>query len=406
MLEEIGVSSVNDFYKNVPQEARLLDLLELPTHQSEIEVSGYFEKQAAKNTSAKQVAFFLGAGSYYHHIPATVDHIIQRSEFLTSYTPYQPEVSQGTLMALFEFQTYVANMLGQDIANASMYDGATALAEAVLMAQRITRKKNVHIYNCLNPQYKDVLDSYLSETDTTITDSIADDIACVVVQLPDFEGNITALATLREQCDAHKALLVVVSTEIIAFGLLPAPVEADIVVAEGRSLGNPMSFGGPYLGLFACKEKYLRQMPGRVCGETVDADGKRGYVLTLNTREQHIRREKATSNICTNEGLCALAFTIHASLLGETGFKKLAKLNHANTCQLKEKFDASDMNVLNTTFFNEFVVQLKEDSQAVVDKLLQQDIIAGYPLAGNKLLVAVTEMTTEEDMDTLIKALS
>jgi len=409
MLDEIGVSSVEDFFTNIPEKVRLNkknNLLNLPLHQGEIEVTNYFEKLAAKNTSAKQTSFFLGAGSYYHHIPATVDSIIQRSEFLTSYTPYQPEVSQGTLMSIFEFQSYIVAITGQDIANASMYDGATALAEAVLMAQRITRKNNVVIHNILHPQYKEVLETYTSEKQTEFVTDITEDTACVIVQIPDFEGNISTLETLRKQCDETKTLLIVVTTEILAFGLLPAPTLADIVVGEAKSLGNPLSFGGPYLGIFACKQKYLRQMPGRVCGETVDADGKRGYVLTLNTREQHIRREKATSNICTNEGLCALAFTIHASLLGESGFKKLAKLNHAKAVTLAEKFKKAGIKVINKTFFNEFVIQLNSSSDEVVEKLLEQKIIAGYPLKNNKLLVAVTEMTSDDDMDKLVKALN
>jgi glycine dehydrogenase subunit 1 len=405
MLEEIGVSSVNDFFTNIPEETRQKKLLDLPLQKGEIEVSRYFEKLAAKNTSAKQTAFFLGAGSYYHHIPATVDSIIQRSEFLTSYTPYQPEVSQGTLMAIFEFQSYITAITGQDIANASMYDGATALAEAVLMARRVTRKPNVVIHNRLHPHYKETLETYISEKDGEITNRISSDTACVIVQIPDFEGNIQSIEQLRRQCDEHRALLIVVTTEILSFGLLPAPTDADVVVGEAKSLGNPLSFGGPYLGIFACKKKYLRQMPGRVCGETVDLEGKRGYVLTLNTREQHIRREKATSNICTNEGLCALAFTVHASLLGESGFKQLAKINHAYAITLANKLKSAGIEVLNNTFFNEFTVQLKSDSKKVVDDLLDDGIIAGYPLADNKLLVAVTEMTTEEDMDKLVYSL-
>ena len=405
MLKEIGVSSVEDFFANIPEEVRLKKLLNLPLHQGEIEVTRYFKQLAQKNISASQTAFFLGAGSYYHHIPATVDSIIQRSEFLTSYTPYQPEVSQGTLMSIFEFQSYITAITGQDIANASMYDGATALAEAVLMAQRITRKQNVVIHNILHPQYKEVLNTYLSEKNTEFVAEISEETACVIVQLPDFEGNIESLEALRKQCDETKTLLIVVTTEILAFGLINAPTEADIVVGEAKSLGNPLSFGGPYLGIFACQKKYLRQMPGRVCGETVDADGTRGYVLTLNAREQHIRREKATSNICTNEGLCALAFTIHASLLGETGFKKLAKLNHAKAVTLASKFKDAGINVINKTFFNEFVIQLNSNSSEVVEELTKQNIIAGYPLENNKLLVAVTEMTTDDDMDKLVKSL-
>lgn len=407
MLNTIGVKSIDNLYAHVPQEA-LNAQLDLPPHQGELEVERAISAFAAQNRTAESGPFFLGAGSYRHHVPATVDYMIQRSEFLTSYTPYQPEVSQGTLTYLFEFQSYIAAITGMDVANASMYEGATALAEAALMAMRVTRRTNVVVANPLHPHYRETLETYLGLQNATFQQTPDNTTACVIVQLPDFEGNITALEHYRSQCDACGALLVVVTTEIIAFGVLPAPEQADIVCGEARSLGNGLNFGGPYLGIFACREKYLRQMPGRLCGETLDADGNRAFVLTLNTREQHIRRDKATSNICTNQGLCALAFTVHLSLLGEEGFKKLALLNHAKACQLADALSAiNGITLENETFFNEFTVSLPCTAQQVCDTLLaQHGIMAGYPVGENRLLVAATEMTTDADIETFSKALA
>lgn len=408
MLKACGVKSVDDFYAMVPKEARLSKLIDLPMHQGEIEVEKALSNMAAKNHPASGGPFFLGAGCYYHHIPATVDHIVQRSEFLTSYTPYQPEISQGTLTAIFEFQTMIANLTGMDVANASMYDGATAAAEAALMARRITRRPHIHIHGALHPQYREVINTYIStHPDIKIREGAPDaEASCVIVQTPDFHGQPQKLDALRKQCTDSGALLVVVINEILSLGLLPAPKEADIVCGEAQSIGVPMSFGGPHLGFFACRKDYVRQMPGRLCGQTVDKDGRRAFVLTLVAREQHIRREKATSNICTNQGLFALSFTIHMSLLGEHGFKKLARLNHERACDLADRLSKiKNVTLPNKTFFNEFVVELPVSAAETVKKLAAQGIIAGLPLEGGKLLVAATEMTSEEDIAALAGAL-
>lgn len=410
MLDAIGAASVDELYLHVPEKSQLKTPLALPAHQSELAVERIISSMAAKNHAAQDGPFFLGAGSYYHHIPASVDHIIQRSEFLTAYTPYQPEISQGTLTVMFEFQSMVAALTGMEVANSSMYDGSTALAEAALMARRITKRDHITIHGMLHPHYQETLSTYMHYTDGHIMPSGTSpdsSVAALIVQVPDFYGNITDITELRAQCDKVGTLLIVVITEIISLGLLPAPVLADIVVAEGQSLGNPMQFGGPYVGLFACKEQYLRQMPGRICGETVDEDGKRSFVLTLNTREQHIRREKATSNICTSQGLCATAFTIHLSLLGETGFKQLAQLNHEAACTLADALTAiPGITIENDSFFNEYVVRLPVDSHALVKKLTAQGIIPGLALPENRLLVAATEMTTQADIDTFCAHLS
>ncbi|MEY4160333.1 MAG: hypothetical protein RLZZ136_954, partial [Pseudomonadota bacterium] len=319
MLHRIGVDSVDALFADVPAEACLAGpVAGLPNHASEMAVERHMAALAAQNLSAGAAPFFLGAGAYRHHIPASVDHLIQRGEFLTAYTPYQPEIAQGTLQVLFEFQTQVARLLGTDVANASMYDGSTACWEAIAMATRITKRKQAVISGGLHPHYiataqtmarftSDVLDvrePELSATpdDAAVIAAIGDETACVVVQYPDVLGRIPDLAAIGAAAQAKGALLIAVVTEPVALGLIAAPgtLGADIVVGEGQSLGVGLQFGGPYLGLFGCREKYVRQMPGRLCGQTVDADGRRGFVLTLSTREQHIRREKATSNICTN----------------------------------------------------------------------------------------------------------
>ncbi len=409
MLKSIGVKAVDELYKDVPKSAFIKGLANIPLHLGELEVERQLSAYANQNHAASAGPFFLGAGCYYHHVPASVDYIIQRSEFLTAYTPYQPEIAQGTLTAIFEFQTFIAQLTGQDVANASMYDGATSTAEAALMAMRVTKRNKVAVGNALHFDYRAVLESYVGNLEGhTVVDGAPDnETACVIIQTPDFNGQPHDLAAWRKKCDETGALLVVVINEIVSLGLLPAPVEADIVCGEARSVGLPMSFGGPHLGFFANKEKYLRQMPGRLCGMTKDADGKRGFVLTLSTREQHIRREKATSNICTNQGLCALAFTVHMALLGEDGFKRLAVLNHEAACRLADALaKVKSVKVLNSSFFNEFTIELSKKSSGVVEALAKQGIIAGYPLAGNKLLVAATEMTTDADIQTLCTGLA
>ena len=431
MLAKIGVRSIDDLFADVPAAVRLEAPPDLPKAAGEMEVERLLSRMAAKSTSAGSVPFFVGAGAYRHHVPATVDHLIQRSEFLTSYTPYQPEITQGTLQYLFEFQTQVASLTGMDVANASMYDGSTGTAEAVLMAHRVTRRNKAVLSGGLHPQYADVvatlshhgshgLERLAPDPKGTenITAAIDDKTSCVVVQYPSVFGHIRDLTPIAKAAQAKGALLVVVVTEVVALGALKSPgaMGADIVVAEGQSIGNGLSFGGPYVGLFATRDKYVRQMPGRLTGETVDAEGKRGFVLTLSTREQHIRREKATSNICTNSGLCALAFTIHMTLLGETGLRKLAAVNHANACDLADRLaKVKGVEVLNGAFFNEFTIRVAGDAATVIDKLVDNGVLGGVPVSrllpgapdlASLILVASTEVNTPEDRASYAKALA
>ena len=378
MLQVIGAGSIDELFKDVPEEARLTGPIEgLPMHAPELAVERHMAKLARKNVVAGEVPFFLGCGAYKHHIPATVDHIIQRGEFLTAYTPYQPEIAQGTLQVLFEFQTQVARLYGCEVANASMYDGSTACWEAIVMARRITRREKAIVSSGLHPHYVsvcqtmakftgDVLETSLPELTAEIDAerliaAIDDQTSAVVVQYPDILGRITDLTPIADAAHAKGALLIAVVTEPVALGLIRSPGEmgADIVVGEGQSIGVGLQFGGPYVGLFATREKYVRQMPGRLAGETVDAEGKRGFVLTLSTREQHIRREKATSNICTNSGLCALAFSVHMTLLGENGLRQLASLNHARAREAADRLGAiAGVELVNDAFFNEFTLKL------------------------------------------------
>jgi len=430
MLESIGVSSIECLFRDVPTDA-LADrpFAEIPNGLTELETERSLSRLAGLNTVAGDVPFFLGAGVYRHHVPAAVDHLIQRGEFLTSYTPYQPEISQGTLRVLFEFQSQVAELTGMDVANASMWDGSTATAEAVKTAIRQTKRPRAVLSGGLHPHYRDVVLTDARLTGTEVEALPADlkgveepaaaldaRTACVVAQNPDVFGRVRDLTPLAEACRKAGALLIVVVTEVVSLGLLPSPgsMGADIVVGEGQSLGNPMSFGGPHLGLFATREKYVRQMPGRLCGRTVDADGKTGYVLTLSTREQHIRREKATSNICTNSGLCATAFSMHMTLLGGRGLVDLARLNHALACRLADKLaGVPGVTVLNDGFFNEFTIRLPKPAVEVVETLAKRRILAGVPVSrllpgvdDNALLVATTETTTDEDMDALVAGLT
>jgi glycine dehydrogenase subunit 1 len=388
---------------------------------------------ARKNMVAGEVPFFLGCGAYKHHVPASVDHLIQRGEFLTAYTPYQPEIAQGTLQVLFEFQTQVARLLGCEVANASMYDGSTACWEAIGMARRITRKSKAILSSGLHPHYVSVCKTMAKFTGDTLdfalpsleaaTDaerliaSIDDETSCVVVQYPDILGRIPDLTPIAEAAQAKGALLIAVVTEPVALGLIKAPGEmgADIVVGEGQSIGVGLQFGGPYVGLFATREKYVRQMPGRLAGETVDAEGKRGFVLTLSTREQHIRREKATSNICTNSGLCALAFSIHMTLLGEKGLTSLAKLNHARACEAADRLAAiPGVRRVNDSFFNEFTLELPVEARPAVHAMVEKGVLGGVSLGRlypgvdalkNGLVVAVTEVVSDEDISALEAAL-
>jgi glycine dehydrogenase subunit 1 len=429
MLAVIGAADIDALFARVPAEAYNRASLDLPPHRPEFLVEAHMRALAGRNHVAGDGPFFIGAGAYRHHVPASVDHLIQRSEWLTAYTPYQPEISQGTLQMLFEFQTQVAHLTGMEVANASMYDGSTATAEAVLMARRITRRSRIVLSGGLHPQYRDVVRTYLGDGPDLlclpaspqgqgdILNQIDSDTAAIVIQTPDFFGHLRDLRAAADAAHAVGALLIVVVTEVVSLGLIEAPgaLGADIVVCEGQSIGNPLNFGGPYVGLMATRKDFIRQMPGRLCGETVDADGTRGFVLTLSTREQHIRREKATSNICTNSGLCALAFSIHLSLLGEAGLRRLARLNHHNAVRLARMLGTvPGVEVLNTSFFNEMTIRLPVPAAPVVEMLARADVLAGLPVSRldpgnpdveNLIVLAATELTTDADIEMLATCL-
>ncbi len=437
MLQAIGVSSIDELYCDVPEAVRRTGLPELPPPAGELEVSRAIGALAAQNLGTGAASSFLGAGAYRHHVPAAVDALIQRGEFLTAYTPYQPEISQGTLQAMFEFQTQVALITGMEVANASMYDGSTACAEAVQMACRVTRRNRVLLSGGLHPHSAEVVETLARFGDAEVQRMTASppvpgeshgtaflegqidgETACVVVQQPDVFGLLRDFSGLAEACHAAGALLVVTVLEPVSLGAVapPGAYGADIVVGEGQGLGVGLNFGGPYVGLFATHERLLRQMPGRLVGETVDEDGERGWVLTLSAREQHIRRAKATSNICTNSGLCALAFSIHMSLLGEDGFRRLAALNHARAVAAAERLDAiAGVELLTGAFFNEFALRLARPAAEVVEKLVAKGVLAGVPATrlfpdredlDNILLVTVTEMNDRDDINRLCEALT
>jgi len=430
MLARIGVADIDALFAAVPKDKLLTSLPSLPRAKSELEVEREMSSLAGLNVPAGSVPFFCGAGAYRHHVPATVDHLIQRSEFLTSYTPYQPEITQGTLQVLFEFQTQVALLTGMEVANASMYDGSTATAEAVLMAHRLTRRKKAIVSGNVHPHYRDVIRTLSHhggaeivtlpprpDGGENIEDILDDKTSCVVVQYPDFFGSVRELSQLANAVHESGALLIVAVTEVVALGAVKSPGEmgADIVTAEGQSIGNGLNFGGPYVGLFACRQKHVRQMPGRLCGETVDAEGRRGFVLTLSTREQHIRRDKATSNICTNSGLCALAFSIHLTLLGERGLRRLAAANHANAVALASLLSGIDgVEVLNEAFFNEFTIRVPKPAALVVEQLADKGILGGVPVSRleperdevqDLITIACTETNTEKDRASFAAAL-
>ncbi|MCY4431931.1 MAG: aminomethyl-transferring glycine dehydrogenase subunit GcvPA [Rhodospirillales bacterium] len=428
MLDRIGVATVNDLFSDVP--AEVLDpALDLPSAAGEIEIERTFRELGARNRAAGDGPFFLGSGAYRHYIPASVDALIQRGEFLTSYTPYQPEISQGTLQTLFEFQTQVALLTGCDVANASMYDGSTACAEATLMAARVTRRTRIAVAGGLHPHWHDTLATYFhfaglelvslpaAEPGCWLSDgpgALPDDCAAVLVQYPDVFGAVGDLRPWAEAAHAAGALLIVAVPEVVALGALRAPGAdgADIVVAEGQSLGVGLAFGGPYVGLFATRDRYVRNMPGRLAGETVDMEGRRSFVLTLAAREQHIRRGRATSNICTNSGLCALAFSVHLALLGESGLARLARLNHEAAVRTADRVDAvNGATVTNRTFFNEFAVALDRPATDVAAAIEQQHgVLAGVPASrlypdrddlAHHLLIAATELTSDTDIERL-----
>jgi glycine dehydrogenase subunit 1 len=432
MLREIGVASTEKLFDSIPENLRLREHLNVPAAMSELELLKRFEEMGARNQAAQRTSF-LGGGAYAHYTPTIVDHLISRSEFFTAYTPYQPEISQGTLQAIFEFQTLVCQLTGMDIANASMYDGSTAMAEAVLMAERVTRRSKVIISSAIHPQYLEVAHTYVQhagidlqraefdpesgQTPARAFAAIDDQTAAIVVQSPNFFGAIEDLPGLAEKAHAAGALLIVTVTEAMSFGLLKSPgaCGADIVVAEGQSFGVPLSYGGPYVGLFATRDKYARQIPGRLVGEAYDKNGRRGFVLTLATREQHIRREKATSNICTNEGLIALAATIYLETMGRRGIQEVAR-----QCAQKAHYALREIGKLegfslpySAPFFNEFVVRASSPASPLLDELAREKgIDGGIALARfdserpNDFLVCVTEINTREQIDALVAGLN
>jgi glycine dehydrogenase subunit 1 len=432
MLEAVGLNSADQLFESIPSELRLHRDLNVTEPKSEIELIARFEELAVKNKSAGR-ASFLGAGAYSHYSPTVVDHLIQRSEFFTAYTPYQPEISQGTLQVIFEFQTLICQLTGMDVANASMYDGSTALAEAVLMAERITGRTKVVASDAVHPEYMDVVHTYVQHagielqrvpfdaatgvTSINSVDGLDEKTAAVVVQSPNFLGCVEDVKALADRAHALGALLIVVVTEAISLGMLRSPgtCGADIVVGEGQSFGVPLSFGGPYLGLFATKDKYARQIPGRLVGEAFDKQGRRGFVLTLATREQHIRREKATSNICTNEGLIALAATIYLETMGRRGLQEVAR-----QCAQKAHYLARQIGSLegfslrfSAPWFNEFVVTAPVAAERILQQLAtRKNITGGLALSRyfkdrpNDILVAVTELNSRQQMDDLVSGLA
>jgi glycine dehydrogenase subunit 1 len=429
MLADIGLTSAADLFRSIPEDIQLNRPLKITDPLAESEVIDAMERMAAKNT-AETKSSFLGAGVYSHFSPTVVDHLIQRSEFFTSYTPYQPEISQGTLQYIFEFQTLICQLTGMEVANASMYDGSTAMAEAYLMAQRVTRRDKIVVATSVHPEYREVARTYtqhglaeivsvsFDEETGRLTDlsALDDKTAALVVQSPNFFGCIEDLKALADAAHAVGALLVVVVTEGISFGLLKSPgaCGADIVVGEGQSFGIPMSFGGPHVGLFATQEKYVRQMPGRLCGVAYDKNGNRGFVLTLSTREQHIRREKATSNICTNQGLIALAATIYMETMGKKGLQEVAVQNAQKAAYAAKQIAAiAAFSVpFSAPSFNEFVVRGPRPATEVLAGLREKGIIGGLPLSKyysgreNEFSVCVTEVNSREKIDALVTTLS
>ncbi|MEJ7847107.1 MAG: aminomethyl-transferring glycine dehydrogenase subunit GcvPA [Pyrinomonadaceae bacterium] len=428
MLNVVGLNSAAELFRSIPQDVQLNRALNVTEALAESEVIAAMEGFAAKNTAAAKPSF-LGAGVYSHFSPTVVDHLIQRSEFFTSYTPYQPEISQGTLQYIFEFQTLVCQLTGMEVANASMYDGSTSMAEAYLMAQRVTRKDKIIVADTVHPEYREVARTYtqhgeleimsagFNETTGRIAsiEGLDDTVAAVVVQSPNFFGCIEDLQALADQAHAAGALLIVVVTEAISFGLLKSPGEcgADIVVGEGQSFGIPMSFGGPHLGLFATREKFVRNMPGRLCGVAYDKNGNRGFVLTLSTREQHIRREKATSNICTNQGLIALAATIYMETMGKKGLQEVAMQNAQKAAYAKKQIAATNgySIPLSAPTFNEFVVRGSRPANEILESVREKGIVGGLALSkyyagsDNDFLICVTETKTREQIDALVASL-
>ena len=426
MMKTVGVDSLDDLFKTIPEDCRCDCVPNLPEALTEWELNDHIDTLCSSMAVSPEYKVFMGAGSYEHHIPVTVKHLLGRSEFVTSYTPYQPEMSQGTLQAIFEYQTLTARLLGMEVANASQYDGASALAEALLMAIRISRRKKVAVSRLIHPNYRRVIKTYFTPTDYEIIElpflpdgttdptplESLDDLAAVAVQSPNFFGCIEDLQTIGDMARQKKALMVAGFSEPLAFGMMKSPGSqgADIAAGEGQSLGIPRSFGGPALGMFAARMKYVRNMPGRLVGQTADVDGERGFVLTLATREQHIRREKATSNICTNHSLCALASAMYMSALGGSGIKELARLNYDKCEYLKAGLRGAGFTIpFEKPTFNEFVVDFGEGFGQTHERLIADNIIAGlplecyYPELANHYLLCVTETISKEDMDELVR---
>lgn len=398
MLESIGVATVEDLFKQIPEQARM-EKLDLGRALSEAETQRKVKNLAKKNNT--DYVTFLGAGTYNKFIPACISQVANRFEFLTAYTPYQPEISQGTLQIMYEFQTMICRITGMDISNATMYDAATACAESLLMAVRVSKKNKVLVSNRLNPEYIDVIKTYCwaNEIELELFDTIPEntaDYACLLVQNPDFYGEISEIS--KPDC------LLIVCIDISSLGILEPPYEADIVVGDVQTLGIPMSFGGPHAGFIACKEKFMRQLPGRLAGRTVDAGGKSAYCLTIQTREQHIKREKATSNICSNQALIGLCATLYLTVMGETGFRQASYLSAKMAHKLSEKLAQKDVRTLNKQFYNEFVIEV-ENTDKFLTKLKENNIIGGLKLDSHKILVATTELTTDEDIENFVKSI-
>ncbi len=431
LLRAIGVRDIDQVFSTIPESLRLTRPLHLPPPLSEIELRNHLRHLSRKNAHGEEWSFFLGGGSYSHYIPSPVSQLLTRGEFLTSYSPYQPEVSQGTLQAIFEYQTMVSEILGMDVANASHYDGSTGTAEAVLMALSTTDRKRVIVAKNLHPEYREVLRTYLKKEDVVeeipytpegtldravLKKMMGLDVACIVAAIPNFFGIVEDLTDVAKMIHEAGGLFITSTSEPLSFGLFKSPgeMEADIAVAEGQSFGIPMSFGGPGLGLFAVKKELVRSIPGRLVGETVDTEGRRGFVLTLATREQHIRRERATSNICTNVALCALAATMTLALWGKAGLQQLAQMNFDRAELLKERLRSIrgiELRFRGVTF-NEFVIRTPRDPQKLVESLLKEKIIAGIPLGRwypeleDSLLVCITEMNSENEIEKFVNGLT
>ena len=428
MLEEIGVERIEDLFKSIPEKLRLKNELAIPDAVPEPTLLRYFRNLGEKNASAEKYSYFLGAGAYHHFIPTVVDSLISRSEFYTAYTPYQPEISQGTLQAIFEYQTMVCQLAAMEVANASLYDASSGVAEAVLMAGRITGRKKVAVSSGLHPEYRQVLETYLAHTGFSVDEIplnkqggvelnrlealLTDAHAAVLIQSPNFFGVIEELNTITRLSQPKGTVSIVVVAEALSLGLLKPPGDAgaDILVAEGQSLGIPPCFGGPYLGILATREQYKRHMPGRLVGQTVDARGERGFVLTLATREQHIRRQKATSNICTNQGLCALVAAIFLSTLGKHGLRKLAEQNVKKAYYLRQKLD--DKLVYKGPIFNELVIRCAQSPEEVNRRLFQERIVGGLPLQkyysdrADQMLVCVTEQNSRQEIERFVEVVT